>query len=84
MKLLRVGELGKEIPAVLDSENKIRDLSKIIQDFNPENLNLEILDKIKKTDLKSLPHIKNNQRIGSCVTKPLNFLAIGLLSLIHI
>ena len=38
MKLLRVGELGKEIPAVLDSENKIRDLSKIVQDFNPDNL----------------------------------------------
>ena len=26
MKLLRVGKPGKEIPAVLDSENKIRDL----------------------------------------------------------
>ena len=78
MKLLRVGELGKEIPAVLDSENKIRDLSKIVQDFNPDYLNFNILDKIKKIDLKSLPHIENNQRIGSCVTKPLNFLAIGL------
>ena len=64
MKLLRVGELGKEIPAVLDSENKIRDLSKIVQDFNPDYLNFNILDKIKKTDLKSLPHIENNQRIG--------------------
>ena len=78
MKFLRVGEFGKEIPAVLDSENKVRDLSKIIQDFNPENLNFEILDKIKKTKLKSLPQLDNNQRIGACVTKPSNFLAIGL------
>ena len=38
MKFLRVGELGKETPAVLDNDNKIRDLSKIIQDFNPNNL----------------------------------------------
>ena len=78
MKFLRVGEFGKETPAVLDNENKIRDLSKIIKDFNPENLNFEILDKIKKTELKSLPQLNNNQRIGACVTKPSNFLAIGL------
>ena len=78
MKFLRVGEFGKETPAVLDNENKIRDLSNIIQDFNPKNLNFEILDKIKKTELKSLPQLDNNQRIGACVTKPSNFLAIGL------
>ena len=78
MKFLRVGEFGKETPAVLDNENKIRDLSKIIQDFNPQNLNFEILNKIKKTELKSLPQLDNNQRIGACVTKPSNFLAIGL------
>ena len=78
MKFLRVGEFGKETPAVLDNENNIRDLTKIIQDFNPENLNFEILDKIKKTELKSLPQLDNNQRIGACVTKPSNFLAIGL------
>ena len=78
MKFLRVGEFGKETPAVLDNENKIRDLSKIIQDFNPKNLNFEILDKIKKTELKSLPQLNNTQRIGACVTKPSNFLAIGL------
>ena len=78
MKFLRVGEFGKETPAILDNENKIRDLSKIIQDFNPENLNFEILDKIKKTKLKSLPQLDNNQRIGACVTNPSNFLAIGL------
>ena len=78
MKLLRVGESGKEKPAIVDSENKIRDLSKIIEDFNPDNLNFENLDKIKKTDLRSLPQLGNNQRIGSCITKPANFLAIGL------
>ena len=78
MKLLRVGESGKEKPAIVDSENKIRDLSKIIKDFNPDNLNFENLDKIKKTDLRSLPQLGNNQRIGSCITKPANFLAIGL------
>ena len=78
MKLLRVGEIGKEIPAVLDDENKIRDLSGIIKDLSPENLNFEVFEKIKKADLKSLPQLDKNQRIGACVTKPANFLAIGL------
>ena len=78
MKLLRVGEIGKEIPAVIDDENKIRDLSNIIKDLSPENLTFEILEKIKKTNLKSLSQLDNNQRIGACVTKPSNFLAIDL------
>ena len=63
MKLLRVGEPGKEIPAILDNENKIRDLSKIIRDFNPGNLNFENLDKIKKVDIKSLAQLDHNQHM---------------------
>ena len=78
MKLLRVGELGKEAPAVIDDDNKIRDLSEIVEDFNSANLNFETLENIKKTNFSSLPQIKSNQRIGSCITKPANFLAIGL------
>ena len=34
MKLLRVGEPKKEIPAILDNENRIRNLSNHIEDFN--------------------------------------------------
>ena len=78
MKLLRVGEQGKEIPAIIDSQNNLRNLSKIINDFTPENLNFELLDKIKELNLNSLPLINNNQRIGPCVIKPANFIAIGL------
>ena len=78
MKLLRVGNFGEEIPAIIDKENKIRDLSKVVNDFNPESLNFEILDKIKKVDLNSLEIIESNKRIGSCVTKPAKFFAIGL------
>ena len=78
MKLMRVGDRGKEIPAILDDENIIRDLSEIIKDFNSDNLNFEVLNKIKKIDLKSLSVIEGDKRIGSCVTKPANFFAIGL------
>ena len=34
MKLLRVGEIGKEKPAALDKNGKIRDLSQHVHDFN--------------------------------------------------
>ena len=47
MKLLRVGQKGKEKPAVLDKNGKIRDLSSHINDLNPDNLNLETDQKIK-------------------------------------
>ncbi len=78
MKLLRVGDYGREIPAILDNKNKKRNLSKILKDFTPEYLNFETLEKIKKLKLSSLPLINDNERIGSCVTKPVNFFAIGL------
>ena len=78
MKLLRIGEKNKEIPAVLDKENKIRNLSNYINDFNPDTLNFNTIDKIKKLNFKSLPEISSDVRVGSCITRPGNFLAIGL------
>ena len=78
MKLLRVGQKGKEKPAVLDKNGKIRDLSSIISDFNPGTLNFETLAKLQKIDLETLPEISNTTRIGSCITKPGKFVAIGL------
>ena len=48
MKFLRIGNPGNEIPALLDKDGKIRDLSKHVSDFDRKNLNfenLEIMDK---------------------------------------
>ena len=78
MKLLRLGIAGQEIPAALDKSGKFRNLSSHIQDLNPENINFEILNKLQKIDLEKLEEIDKNKRIGSCITKPGNFFAIGL------
>ena len=78
MKLLRVGEKGKEKPAILDTDGKIRDISSHINDLNPENLNFETISKIKSADTSSLPELSSNQRVGSCITSPGKFVAIGL------
>ena len=78
MKLLRVGQKGKEKPAVLDKNGKIRDISSHIKDLNPEHLNFETLSKLNSLDLSSLPELSTSERIGSCITKPGKFIAIGL------
>ncbi len=78
MKLLRVGQKGKEKPAALDKNGKIRDISSHIKDLNPEHLNFETLSKLNSLDLSSLPELSTSERIGSCITKPGKFIAIGL------
>ena len=78
MKLLRCGSKSNEKPAALDKNGKIRDLSSKISDFNPGTLNFETLAKLQKIDLETLPEISNTTRIGSCITNPGKFIAIGL------
>ena len=78
MKLLRLGNFGKEKPATIDQNGNYRDLSSIIDDFNPNTLNFSTLEKIKNTDLSNLPKLDSNLRIGPCVSKPSKFIGIGL------
>ena len=78
MKLLRVGSRGKEKPAILDIDGKIKDISSHIKDLNPENLNFETISKIQGFDLSKLPELSSNERVGSCITDPGKFVAIGL------
>jgi 2-keto-4-pentenoate hydratase/2-oxohepta-3-ene-1,7-dioic acid hydratase in catechol pathway len=78
MKLLRVGAKGKEKPAVLEANGKIRDISSLIKDLNPEHLNFNIFSKLQSANLSSLPELSSSERIGSCISKPGKFVAIGL------
>ena len=78
MKLLRVGDKGKEKPAALDKNDKIRDISFHIKDLNHKYLNFETLSKLNNLDLTKLPEINNSVRIGACINKPGKFVGIGL------
>ena len=78
MRLLRLGEKGEEKPAALDKNGKLRDISSLIKDLNPEFLNFETISKLEGLDLSSLPELPAGKRIGSCITKPGKFVAIGL------
>ena len=78
MKLLRVGNLNKEKPAIIDKNGLVRDLSSIIDDLNTKYINQDTIEKIKKLDLTQLPKIPSNTRIGACVSNPEKFIGIGL------
>ena len=78
MKLLRLGDLGKEKPATIDKDGNYRDLSSLIDDFNPDTLNFDTIKKIKNTDILSLTKLDSKLRVGACVSKPSKFIGIGL------
>ncbi|MBL4599784.1 MAG: fumarylacetoacetate hydrolase family protein [Rhizobiaceae bacterium] len=78
MKLLRVGDVGQEKPAILDANGIIRDLSAHIGDLSGDNLSDEALAKIAKLDLNGLPQIDASTRIGPCVGNIGKFMCIGL------
>ena len=78
MKLCRIGNIEKEKPAIIDKENNYRDLSSVINDLNPDTLNFDTIEKIKKIDISTLPKLESNSRIGACVSNPSKFLGIGL------
>ncbi|TCM72067.1 MULTISPECIES: fumarylacetoacetate hydrolase family protein [unclassified Rhizobium] len=77
MKLMRVGEVGREKPAMLDSDGKIRDLSGHVSDVGGDAISPEGLSKLKALDPKSLPELLPG-RIGACVAGTGKFICIGL------
>ncbi|PYB69692.1 fumarylacetoacetate hydrolase family protein [Rhizobium wuzhouense] len=77
MKLMRVGPLGQEKPAILDKDGKVRDLSAHVADIGGAAISPEGLAKIAALDLASLPEIAAD-RIGACVAGTGKFICIGL------
>ncbi|MCF2947509.1 fumarylacetoacetate hydrolase family protein [Paraglaciecola aquimarina] len=77
MKLLRYGPLGQEKPGIVDDNGDIRDLSGVVSDINGESLSNH-LDKIKATDINSLPIVEGDVRYGACVGNVGKFLCVGL------
>jgi 2-keto-4-pentenoate hydratase/2-oxohepta-3-ene-1,7-dioic acid hydratase in catechol pathway len=78
MKLLRFGNIGEEKPGAIDSNGIIRDLSSIINDLNGQSIDDLTLERLRKINLKSLPAVSNNTRIGPCIGSVGKFLSIGL------
>ncbi|MFO1134779.1 MAG: fumarylacetoacetate hydrolase family protein [Rhodoblastus sp.] len=79
MKLVRYGKAGKEKPGVIDAKGKLRDCSDIVCDWAGEELSHKHIKKVakalKKDELKA---VSGSPRIGACVGRPGNFIAVGL------
>ena len=78
MKLVRYGAPGQEKPGMIDADGKIRDISGLVGDLAGEALSPASLAKIKAADAAKLPVVSGGPRLGSCVGRPGNFIAIGL------
>ena len=78
MKLLRFGEKGQEKPGLIDTDNKIRDLSAIIPDFDNKTLaQPDLITRLQSLDINSLPLIAATPRIGSCINVSGKIMCIG-------
>ena len=78
MKLVRFGQAGREKPGILDVQGQIHDLSSVVPDIDGNALSPAGLDKIRNADVAKLPIVSPGERIGPCVGKVGNFIAIGL------
>jgi 2-keto-4-pentenoate hydratase/2-oxohepta-3-ene-1,7-dioic acid hydratase in catechol pathway len=78
MKLVRFGAPGREKPGMLDAQGRVRDLSKIVPDIAGAALSPGGLTKLRKLKPEKLPLIRGTPRLGPCVGKVGNFIAIGL------
>jgi 2,4-diketo-3-deoxy-L-fuconate hydrolase len=77
MKLLRAGEPGHEIPALLDRNGKVRDLSGIVNDIGGGALLPDSIARIAALNAEELPELPAG-RIGPCVAGVGKFICIGL------
>ncbi|MVA25449.1 fumarylacetoacetate hydrolase family protein [Agrobacterium vitis] len=77
MKLMRVGPIGQEKPALLDSNGKIRDLSAHVTDIGGAAISPEGLSQLAALNPATLPELAPS-RIGACVSGTGKFICIGL------
>ena len=78
MKLVRYGQPGKEKPGLIDAAGKLRDLSGVVSDIDPDQLSDKVLAKLAKLKTDKLPLVKGKPRMGCPVANVRKFIAIGL------
>lgn len=78
MKLLRVGQPGREVPCVLDASGQARDISAIVTDISPETIP-DLPRHLAQAEVTSLPMVTpRDSRVGPPLTQPRNIYCIGL------
>ncbi|MDO7085511.1 fumarylacetoacetate hydrolase family protein [Pseudocolwellia sp. AS88] len=78
MKLLRVGNVGQEKPAILDNDGVIRDISAHVADIDGDIFNDGTAEKLAALDLSILPVVDSSVRIGQPIARVGKFICVGL------
>lgn len=78
MKLVRFGPKGAEKPGIVAPDGSIRDLSGKAADFADAGITVEAIERIRAIDPMSLPKAPDGVRIGPCLARTGNFVAVGL------
>ena len=79
MKLLRVGEVGKEKPAMLLDDGRVVDVSSQTRDFDGAFFAGGGVEKLLGVRKGPLPTIDlKDKRVGACVARPWKVIGIGL------
>jgi 2-keto-4-pentenoate hydratase/2-oxohepta-3-ene-1,7-dioic acid hydratase in catechol pathway len=78
MKLLRYGPTGREKPAMLDSDGRIRDLSAVVQDIDASVYSPLGLRRLRRVRPETLPLVKGKPRLGVPFVGISKFIGIGL------
>ena len=84
MRRARIGEVGKEKPAVVSGDEYIL-VDSLISDWSRATLEAGAMEKVASADLSSLPRVaKGSTRIGSSINRPSKVICVGLNYLAHI
>jgi 2-keto-4-pentenoate hydratase/2-oxohepta-3-ene-1,7-dioic acid hydratase in catechol pathway len=75
---VRYGAAGREKPGMIDGEGRIRDLSDVVPDLAGDALSPKSLAKLARLKPATLPAVRGTPRLGPCVGRVGNYIAIGL------
>lgn len=78
MKLLNVGPVGQEIPAILDKNNNIRSLEGVCNVISSSFLAADGLQRLSEINIADLPIVDQPIRIGAPLLNPGKIIAVGL------
>jgi 2-keto-4-pentenoate hydratase/2-oxohepta-3-ene-1,7-dioic acid hydratase in catechol pathway len=78
MKLVRFGKAGQEKPGLLDSDGKLRDLSKKLREIDGAALAPAKLKELRSLKIERLPVVRGRPRLGAPIKGIGKVIAIGL------
>jgi 2-keto-4-pentenoate hydratase/2-oxohepta-3-ene-1,7-dioic acid hydratase in catechol pathway len=76
MRLVRIGDIGGEVPAIVAADGSYRDASSVIDDFDPGFFSAGGMEQLRGIDPDSLPIVTG--RIGAPIARPSTILCVGL------